>query len=452
MVSAYHLLPVLAVFGSASAGVCRSKSRSASATPILALESGTTGVPMNTPSPVSGTRGSSQFLSLSSVPVPATIPAVENKSFVVNASSSAFTTSTSSVDPSSGPPEVAATSSSQPSASSTADMLFTTAALTSATASQALPEISSAVAPLASTITIAGQSLSVAAPVAPSSSNPVITTTSPSHIPSARTKVGISWPVQEKDAAPVAQFFSSGSAISWWYDWNKNWNQGLFNADGVSISGEFIPMLYNIDFLPNSDPLQDGFTEIMGYNEPDLHTNQVSDYLEPGAAAESWKTQITQIRRQYPGVKVHSPAMASNQSWLEHFFAAICPDDTAANQWGDCAYKPDYVSMHIYTVDAEYFKGTVAGYQKTFGLPLVLAEWACYDFTNHPNPTPDAVSAFMTDTMQWMDQQDWLVKYAWFGTARDPDFLYGVAESNRLIDKDGKITALGKQYMAGGKS
>ncbi|KAE8543152.1 hypothetical protein D1P53_000639 [Cryptococcus gattii VGV] len=85
---------------------------------------------------------------------------------------------------------------------------------------------------------------------------------------SLSSKMGVSWPIQEKDASPIAQFFVPTSTVSWWFDWNKNWNQGILSADGVSIAGQFIPMLFDRTFFDNSDTLQDGFTEIMGYNEP----------------------------------------------------------------------------------------------------------------------------------------------------------------------------------------
>ncbi|KIR98098.1 hypothetical protein L804_04559 [Cryptococcus deuterogattii 2001/935-1] len=61
---------------------------------------------------------------------------------------------------------------------------------------------------------------------------------------SSSSKMGVSWPVQEKDASPIAQFFVPTSTVSWWFDWNKNWNQSILSADGVSISGQFIPMLF----------------------------------------------------------------------------------------------------------------------------------------------------------------------------------------------------------------
>jgi len=57
-------------------------------------------------------------------------------------------------------------------------------------------------------------------------------------------QAGISWPIQELSVAPVPQL-SGGSALTWWYDWNKNHGTQLFydeSAD-VGVSAEFVPML-----------------------------------------------------------------------------------------------------------------------------------------------------------------------------------------------------------------
>ncbi|WVQ80321.1 hypothetical protein IAT38_002426 [Cryptococcus sp. DSM 104549] len=269
-----------------------------------------------------------------------------------------------------------------------------------------------------------------------------------------KTKMGVGWPIQDQDAAPVAEFFTADSTVSWWCNWNKNWNQGLMKSDGVTISGSFVPMLFNTEFMDNSDTFQDGFTTIMGYNEPDLQTDTgVSAYTAPAEAAAAWKTQIVSLRSTYPSVKVISPAMASNQDWLAQFFTAICPDGTAANGYGDCQYKPDYVAMHVYTTNADGFKESVQAFHDKFGLPVVVNEYACYNFGgDNADKSVAEVSDFMAATTSWMDQQDWIIQYAWFGTARDSAYLYGVAESNRLMDTSGKLTALGKQYMNGGKA
>ncbi|OCF36158.1 hypothetical protein I316_02030 [Kwoniella heveanensis BCC8398] len=271
--------------------------------------------------------------------------------------------------------------------------------------------------------------------------NPLQTSTTASSTSSVGA--GIGWAPQEGDSAPIAQFFTPESGVKWWFNWAKNWNQGVMQSDGVQIDGQFIPMLFDSVTLASDIPLEDGMTELMGYNEPDLKDKAVAAYLEPKKAAELWKPQITQIREQYPSIKVHSPVVASNTTWLKAFFEGICPDNTAEEAWGDCAYKPDYVSQHVYSTNAGHFRGAVQQYYKTFGLPIVLSEWACHDWSEDGHKaTVDEVSEFMEETMGWLDEQDYVVKYAWFGTARSADHLHGVSETNRLMDENGNITPL----------
>ncbi|OXB38339.1 hypothetical protein J007_01894 [Cryptococcus neoformans] len=310
---------------------------------------------------------------------------------------------------------------------------------------------SAAAAQVSNAAAATGQLMSTKAKVV--SSSKASSAVSATRTGSSFSKMGVSWPIQEKDASPIVQFFTSTSTVSWWFDWNKNWNQGILNADGVNVSGKFIPMLFDKNFLDNSDTLQKGFTEIMGYNEPDLQTdNGVSSHIDPVSAAGIWKTQITTLRSTYPSIKVQSPVMAFDQTWLSTFFTTICPPPYSAKDgWGDCPYKPDYVAMHLYTTDPDDFMSTVSAFQKTFGLPLVLSEFACHSFGTNSNPSAADVSTFMQKTTSWMEKQSWIVRYAWFGTVRDSTYLYGVAETNRLMDATGQLTDLGKQYMNGGQ-
>lgn len=102
---------------------------------------------------------------------------------------------------------------------------------------------------------------------------------------------------------PVQQLFVEGSSLTWLWDWNKNMGPGLFTYDDQppQINAQFVPMQwvvhsrrpaesesrYDTAMLLNSDPLQEGWTEIMGYNEPDLFTSTgVSVPLDVNVAAD----------------------------------------------------------------------------------------------------------------------------------------------------------------------
>ncbi|WWC85956.1 uncharacterized protein L201_000826 [Kwoniella dendrophila CBS 6074] len=265
-------------------------------------------------------------------------------------------------------------------------------------------------------------------------------------------KAGIGFPVQEGSAAPVSQFFTPDSTVSWWFNWHKNWNQGVMQADNVTIDAEFIPMLWSTEFLDDKASFQEGFTTLLGYNEPDLPAHVgVSIDLEPAEASDKWKEQVVKIRERYPNVKVASPVMASNKTWILDFMNLICPEYSAIDSWGNCQYKPDYLLTHLYSTDVTYFKNTLSDMHRDLGLPMIISEFACYHFNTDPHPEIEQVSTYMENTMNWLDQQEWIIKYAWFGAMIDSANLHNVDETNRLLDDKGALTDLGKQYMNGGK-
>ncbi|WVQ76312.1 hypothetical protein IAR50_005977 [Cryptococcus sp. DSM 104548] len=342
----------------------------------------------------------------------------------------------------------AETSSTLPSSSSKAGTTSVKAGSSGAAASSKTLSVSSPKASSAEDTTAKSSAASSAKTSAAASAS----ASSSANSTSSSSKMGVSWPIQEVQAAPVAKFFTDSSMVSWWFDWNKNWNQGVMTADGTSISGQFVPMLFDTTFFDSSATLQDGFTELMGYNEPDLESDTgVSNYIDAAVAA-GLKTQVASLRATYPDIKIHSPVMASSEDWLSTFFSTICPSGSASNAWEGCDAAPDYVSMHLYTTDADDFKTQVKDFHDNYGLPLVLSEFACYSFGSETGCSASEASSFMAETTEWLDQQDWVIKYAWFGAVRSSEYLYGVSEGNRLMDTSGALTDLGKQYINGGQT
>ena len=55
----------------------------------------------------------------------------------------------------------------------------------------------------------------------------------------------------------------------------------------------------------------------------------------------------------------------------------------------------------------------------------------------------------MNQTQTFMDGTDYVERYAWFGAFKD---LQGVNEDDALMDTQGRITALGEQYIGGRNS
>ncbi|EIW67993.1 hypothetical protein TREMEDRAFT_32598 [Tremella mesenterica DSM 1558] len=216
--------------------------------------------------------------------------------------------------------------------------------------------------------------------------------------------------------------------------------QSYYGCTFLNAEGKILMVSYAPSYLTDGLYYQSGFQEIMGFNEPDLAQQGTST---PEVAASAWTQLVDTARGTNPSVKLISPAVAFNQTWLSSFFDNICPG-WSPTKWGQlgCQYAPDYVAVHMYTTDFDGFTSGVGSYHSTFGLPVVVSEFAAYSFDSSSGLDAAGTSAFMASTTQWLDSQDWVIKYAWFGAMRNPAFLYGVSQENQLMDTNGALTAL----------
>ncbi|KAK8845477.1 hypothetical protein IAR55_006190 [Kwoniella newhampshirensis] len=259
--------------------------------------------------------------------------------------------------------------------------------------------------------------------------------------PASKGKAGISWPIQEGTSDPIARFFQPGSKLSWHWNWSKHWKGPLLphTSPDLQIHAEFIPMIWSPDLLYDGNDLQPGCKYLLGFNEPDHGDASVAAQRTPEAAAQAW-IKLSSLRTE-PDQQLISPAVAGSVGWLKNFFTLI-PRET----------MPDYLAVHIYTTTFEDFVAKMEMYHDTFRLPIFLTEFAMQSFDpNVPGPkNQQQVHDFMGQTTKWLDETYWVIRYAWFGTVRDPYHLHGVHPFNRLMDEQGEITPLGWQYINGG--
>ena len=75
--------------------------------------------------------------------------------------------------------------------------------------------------------------------------------------------------------------------------------------------------------------------------------------------------------------------------------------------------------------------------------PVWITEFAATNW-NQDNPLPrEHVENFAKESVKYLDGLDWVERYAWFGPMRDTGT---VGRWARMLDDDGKLTALGKAY------
>ncbi|KAJ6587210.1 glycosyl hydrolase catalytic core-domain-containing protein [Mycena vulgaris] len=229
----------------------------------------------------------------------------------------------------------------------------------------------------------------------------------------------------------MLQFTSTGK-VSWYYTW------GMFSVDGTEL--EFVPMLWGQKQIAQWTDPTDGInatiaqqkpTALLGMNEPQ---EKGQSNLTPQEGADMWKTYIEPFHAQ--GLRLGGPAPSSAPSgkkWIQDFL-------TACN--GGCTV--DFIALHYYDVNATAFAEYLTDFHDTFQRPIWVTEWACQNFNNGPQCTAPETAEFLNQSQAFMDAQDWVERYAWYGVMRD---LGGVNPNDAMMDSNGKITDLGKQYI-----
>ncbi|KAJ7091122.1 glycosyl hydrolase catalytic core-domain-containing protein [Mycena epipterygia] len=233
------------------------------------------------------------------------------------------------------------------------------------------------------------------------------------------------------DASTDMTQFTTTGKVSWYYTW------GLSSVD---TELEFVPMLWGQKEVAQWSDTSDGInatitqrkpTAVLGMNEPQ-ETGQSN--LTPQQGADMWKTYIEPLHAQ--GLRLGSPAPSSapsGKTWIQDFLTA-CD--------GGCTV--DFIALHYYDVNATAFAEYLTDFHNTFQRPIWVTEWACQNFNNGPQCSAADVAEFLNQTQAFMDAQDWVERYAWYGVLRD---LGGVNTDDAMMNSNGKITDLGEQYI-----
>lgn len=245
----------------------------------------------------------------------------------------------------------------------------------------------------------------------------------------AGAAVGLAW--SDWDTDSLATLYGSGYKTTWFYTWSP-WNTKQGGASKI----ELVPMMWGggthiADFQnAENDGVFNSVSHILGFNEPD-QGGQAN--LDPNTAANLWKQYIQPLSAK--GKRLGSPSVASDPAgkvWLQKFMSA-CSGCTI-----------DFVPLHWYGSDKNAFTAYVTDMHNTFGRNVWVTEWACVPY--NPEPCDQAsVSAFLSYTTGWLNQQPWVERYSWFGAMRN---LGSVPATNALLTSNGQShTALGLQYI-----
>jgi hypothetical protein len=198
--------------------------------------------------------------------------------------------------------------------------------------------------------------------------------------------------------------------VGWYYNWG--------NKTALNTRAVFVPMVYSAKRAAPANNAE----YVLGFNEPD-HAKQANmTVLE---ALEAWSTVTAKARYTV------APAMAGNPitgDWLPAFLKAKPKVDALAVHW----YKG---------ADAKKFIADLKAIHEAYGKPLWITEY-CPQTSASSEQQPDRFTAaqvadFIAETSAWMEQTDWVQRYAWH---------HPKAGTCRLFDDEGKLTPTGKAY------
>lgn len=172
--------------------------------------------------------------------------------------------------------------------------------------------------------------------------------------------------------------------------------------------------------MPNN-----GARTLLCLNEP----NEISQAnLSPHDAALVWRQHCWPQKSR--GIRLGSPSISNGQNglpWLKQFME-LTRD-----------VPPDFISAHWYGRDGNDMIRFVQSLYDNFKKPVWIPEFA------HVNNNINDQQGLQKQVRQWMDNQWWLERYAWFGCSRKDE--HNINESSRLLDRNGRMTDLMYKYL-----
>lgn len=167
-------------------------------------------------------------------------------------------------------------------------------------------------------------------------------------------------------------------------------------------------------------------------NEPENEGVSATD------AANTWRSSLLPLKTKY-NAKLVGPGTSSSDSGIafqDAFMGALADNE-----------KPDYVGLHYYSTQGNPVAGEITWGQNylttahsKYNLPIFVNEIAC------TSRDSSDVKQFSDEMTTWMEQQDWIQQYGFFGASLDVANSF-VSPEAQLLDTSGAWTTLGKDVM-----
>lgn len=194
----------------------------------------------------------------------------------------------------------------------------------------------------------------------------------------------------------------------------------MYDAEKVGI--EFVPMLWG----PSEDRISawhrdrhtwaDSTKNVLFFNEPNLNNSVVAAGISAAASVQYWVNDYLPVRYEGGGRSLGGASPTNAPDGIDWVLNLIKECISSGRSARDCT--PDFAPVHFYISDVNEAKAYMEKYHQKTGLPLWITEYACASFEHgSPASSPDAggVMQYNKELVAWMDQQDYIVRYAPFG-------------------------------------
>lgn len=246
---------------------------------------------------------------------------------------------------------------------------------------------------------------------------------------------------------------SPASPISWYYNWSPYPATNRIPRNDL----EFVPLIHGIDGAESSQTarvissLPENSRHLLTFNEPDGTTDSGGSAIEPEDAARAYIEHIVPYREGKKGNREwlisHPSSTGSGRGldWLRAFNESCykidedngCPTDFIAAHWYGAL---DGLQGWLGTLD-EFYNGEKGEDEPR--LKIWVTEMAL------PQADAEATAQMINVTLPWLDGEDMVERYAWFGAFRTDDANEWTGDGVALFDDDGGLTEVGALYLGG---
>jgi len=203
----------------------------------------------------------------------------------------------------------------------------------------------------------------------------------------------------------------------------------MWRPAGCPDSIEWVPCARTAQQCKDIDPFLSDISSkgtpikhFLGFNEPE-HPGQANMKVED--AVRLWREMILPAKKKF-GFRLGSPGMTSDVSkcrpWLDSFFQQLGGDD-----------EIDFLVVHWYGPKFQDFRAYVEDMHNAYKLPVWVNEFACSKM-GAGQASADEVEAFIKEAVEWLDQCEWVERYAYFGNAQGRDVGEWVGKSSNFTE------------------